>query len=193
MLKAGTLNKRAEVVIYTGGVWEMQRGIWASITPKERVIYSPYAPAVPGAEIIIRNRAITPQEALRAGGQHYMLTLPFEQVENGAGLKIIAAAVALTTCTVSRQDYTMGELNRPVPAEPEKETFQGVLAQKYVRWQQDEPNAKTESLLILTTPKAVVLESGDIIKIAETSYAVQTCYTLDSFRNDYEIAREADA
>ena len=193
MLAAGTLNKRAAIVSYTGGTWAEQQGIWASITPKERVIYSPYAQAVPGVEVIIRNRTITPHEAILAGGQHYMLTLPFEQIENGAGLKLIAAAVTLTSCTVSKPSYTMDELNRPVAGEPEETTFQAVLAQKYVRWQQDEPNAKTESLLILTTPKAVVLESGDIIKIAETPYAVQACYTLDPFRNDYEVVREADA
>jgi hypothetical protein len=192
MLKAGALNKRISLMSFDGGTWTFLHGLWTQATAKERVIYSPYAVGVPGMEFIIRKIDITPAYAFQFAGQHYMLTEPFEEIEGGAGLKISAAAVTLTTCTREAPGYTMGALNRPVASAPVIFEFPGVLAQKYVRWQQQEPNAVAEDGLILTTPKEIALATGDIIKIAGAPYAVRACYTLAAYRNDYEIVKEAD-
>lgn len=194
MLKAGDLNKPAKILAYSSGEWKTSSNCWAKVEVKDRVIFSPYAPAVHGAEITIRKTTITPAYALSIGGQHYMLTEPIEEIESGAGLKIQAAAVTPITCTHEAPTFTMGATyNRPVAGTPTTTTFDGVLAQKYVRWQQQEPNATTENGLILTTPKAVTLAVGDIIKISGEPYAVRVCYPLAVYRNDYEIVREADA
>lgn len=192
MLKAGSLNKEVKIQDFKNNAWGDKETCWAQITPKERVIYSQYASAIHGAEFVIRNTTITPAYAFKVGSQHYMIVDPIEEIENGAGIKISAAAVTLATCTRSAQTYTLGTLNRPEYGTAQTTSFPGILAQRYIRWEQQQPNAETEEGLILTVPKSVTLEAGDIVKISNKPYAVRTCYTLGVYHNDYEIVREAD-
>lgn len=45
-----------------------------------------------------------------------------------------------------------------------------------------------EHRLVLVTPKAVTLKTGDLVKADGGAYAVRVCYLLDEFKNEYEIA-----
>ncbi|HOR12289.1 MAG TPA: hypothetical protein PKX46_00075 [Clostridia bacterium] len=191
-MNPGQLNKRLVILAFDKGAWETVNGCWAKIGRKERVIFSPYAAAAPGAKLIVRRCNITLYNALRLGEQHYMLT-SISEGEHSGYLEVLAAEVKLTQCSCVVPSYKMGVLNRPEPTPSEDSMFPGVFSQKYVKWEQTQPNAELESGIILSTPKAVELHSGDVITAEGKQYAVRACYTLDEYRNDYEIVKGADA
>lgn len=59
---------------------------------------------------------------------------------------------------------------------------------KYLGFVQREPQGQVEHRLVLVTPKAVTLKTGDLVKADGGAYAVRVCYLLDEFKNEYEIA-----
>lgn len=194
-MNPGKLNKWIDVLEYTPLGYSKRRSIYCSYKYLPRAIYSKNAAAVEGAEILIKKCDINRHEALRINGRHYLIA-NIDDTDR-AYLKLNAAAVKLTEFTGKRTSSEIGELNRPINKEVDIARFWGVLNEKYIKHDQQIPNAELEAGLILTTPKAVLLQSGDTI-IAnlgdeKVEYAVLIAHTADEFINDYEIVRTVDA
>lgn len=194
-MNPGKLNKWIDVLEYTPMGYFKKRSIYCSYKYLPRVIYSKNAAAVEGAEVTIKNCDINRHEALRINGRFYLIT-NIDDTDR-TYLTLSAAAVKLVEFTGKRISSEMGELNRPINRELDIAGFCGVLNEKYIKHEQQIPNAELESGLILTTPKAVLLQSGDTI-IAnmgdeKVEYAVLIAHTADEFINDYEIFRVVDA
>lgn len=194
-MNPGKLNKWIDVLKYTLSGYVKRRSIYCAYKYLPRVIYSKNASAVEGAEITIKKCDINRHEALRINGRHYLIA-NIDDTDR-AYLTLSAAAVKLTEFTGKRISASIGELNRPINTEVDIDKFWGVLNEKYINHEQQIPNAELESGLILTTPKAVLLQSGDTI-IAnmgdeKVEYAVLIAHTADEFINDYEIVKVVDA
>lgn len=194
-MNPGKLNKWIDVLKYTPSGYSKQRSIYGSYKYLPRVIYSKNASAVEGAEITIKKCDINRHEALRINGRYYLIA-NIDDTDR-AYLKLNVASVKLTEFTGKRISASIGELNRPINMEIEIARFWGVLNEKYIKHEQQIPNVELESGLILTTPRAVLLQSGDTI-IAnmgdeKVEYAVLIAHTSDEFVNDYEIVRAVDA
>ena len=106
--------------------------------------------------------------------------------------------------------------NRPITTDERITPFWGVIAEKYVRADQETPQSEITTALILTTPKSVVLKPGDRLtskgteydchfdpdnregawdmRTTDMDYRVTYSYAnTDKYRNDYEIVREDEA
>jgi len=190
-MDAGKLDNRISILRFEGNEWKAYAGAWASREDVGKVVYSSYAVGTPGAKFILRERSTTLFDAILCGGKHYMLA---EIRRDKAYETVTAAEVNLTACTkcapviVGKDEY-----NRPVYGDPEVLTFPGVLAEKYVNYAQEQPNASIERGVMLTTPKEILISAGDEIHAGGAKYAVQRAYLLDAHKNDYEIVEKRDA
>lgn len=192
-MNAGKLDKRLEVLSFSSYAWNRTRYAWASMKWKDRVIYSNYAVGTHGTEFTIRKTDdITPANLIRFGGQYYMLA-SIHTDETRRYLIASAAEVSLSNCTREEPNISYNGLNRPVYGDPTLVSFPGILSQKYINIRQEQPNTQVESGLILTTPKEIVLETGEVLTIGVDNFSVKQCYLLDHWHNDFEVVKVVDA
>lgn len=190
-MDAGKLDNRLFILRFEGNEWKAYAGAWASREDVGKVVYSSYAVGTPGARFVLRARKTTLFDAILCGGKHYMIA---EIKQDKAYETVTAAEVTLVPCTKSAPVISGRDAyNRPVYGEPEELVFPGILAEKYMNYTQEQPNASIERGVMLTTPKEILLSVGDEIHAGGAKYAVQRAYLLDIHKNDYEIVEKRDA
>lgn len=177
-MQAGELSKKVSLLAYAGGAWAVSKSIWIAAEYASKVIYSALAAGSQGYKVTARRSAgVTQHMALMIDGNHCMITAM------RAGLIYVemdAAIVSPQLCTLRRKNADV-------------RTFYGSLAERYVSWAQQNPNAGVETGMLLVTPKAEELRSGDIIAVGNSRYSVRECHVADQYHNDYEIAKVCDA
>lgn len=178
IVNPGKLDTPISVLAYKDGRWTDAGSLWGSAEYSIRVIYSSLAAAARGYKITVRKSAlISPDKALRVSGEHCLIA---SLVRHKHYDEIEAAAVNPQLCTLRRQNESVS-------------TFEAVLAERYVRWTQETPNAKHETGLLLVVPKEIELRPGDIIATDGGRYSVRECHTTERTHNAYEIFRGVDA
>lgn len=70
--------------------------------------------------------------------------------------------------------------------------FPACLAQVYTGYQADVPDTRESNTLVLVTPKAVLLETGQTVDTLDKLWRVTACHTLGDYQNEYRIQREAN-
>ena len=138
-----------------------------------------------------RPDSLTLHNALRVGGEHFFLTAVRRQSPASASLE--AARIAPRICRLSRVKIGVDEEKRPVKLPPLQLEFPGYLTEKYLTHRQEEPMAVGETLYVLVTPKALVLQPGELVEVEGKIFAVLLGHLLDPFKNEYEIARKEEA
>ena len=130
-----------------------------------------------GAEIILRRQPLTLHNALLWGKQHLFLTsiLP----EGRLHLRVQAALVELSECQADMDEGGGAK-------------FPGILAEKYLKWEQPVPYSTNAITYVLVTPKAIQLQRGGLVGVDGTNYEVQLAHVLDPWKNEYEIMRRED-
>lgn len=189
--------KRAELLRFaelSAGIygWETVKTIPVKIELSAKTnLFSKVGIGVKSAQIMLRGTGgITLSNALRAEGQFYFLT---SILREGILLNITAAQVRLVDCALWRTIEEKDEYKRPILRPLEKVLeFPAILTEKYVRFEQKEPMAQTETALVLVTPKEIRLEPSDLVESGGVKYAIQACHTLDEYKNEYEIYRKED-
>lgn len=176
MTDAGALRERIEILTCSeteeGWHWTTSRRSWAAATlSTRRNNYSTRALGAPGVTFVLRRQALDPGNAILWRGQHCLITsiLPLE--ENY--LTVNTAAVDITACT----DPQTGK------------RFQAVVQEKYVRYAGEDPMDTDLTRLVLTVPKAVKLDPGQLVALGEKLWPVRTAHELDIWKNEYEIER----
>lgn len=178
IVNPGKLDTPIGVLAYKDGRWTGAGSLWGSAEYSIRVIYSSFAAATRGYKITVRKSAlIGPDKALRVSGEHCLIA---SLVRHKHYDEIEAAAVDPQLCTLRRQSKDVS-------------TFEGVLAERYVRWTQETPNAKHETGLLLVVPKEIELRPGDIIAAIGGRFSVRECHMLEATHNAYEIMKTGDA
>jgi len=190
MASAGAMNQRVQVqtLVYDEDAekwnWEPLYTSWAEAELNtRRNLFSSVGIGARGVTFTMRrNSRLTLFKSIRWGSQFCFLT---SIIHNPGGLydTVEAALVDLATC---RKD----------PREEITYYFPGVLTEKYMGHEQQEPMAVTTTTLVLVTPKDITLSPGSLVQIgasaARNNYHVLTCHELDAYKNEYEISREAD-
>lgn len=178
MIDPGKLDTQITVMEYRNGAWTDSGMLWASVDYTAKVVYSSFAAGAEGYKLTVRaNNLIKLDTALRVCGKHCMIAA---LRINSRYVEIDAAVVAPQRCTLRRQSTDVS-------------TFEGVLAERYVRWTQETPNAKHETGLLLITPKVIELRPGDIIAAISGRFSVRECHMLEATHNAYEIMKTGDA
>lgn len=182
-IDAGKLDKPAQVLELkeTGaGVWEWTpvRRAWASITfqPKTN-LFSKVGIGARDAAVVVRRQSLTLHNALRWGDIHLFLTSIVPMGRNH--LDVDAAVVEVAQCQADMDEG--GGVQ-----------FPGVLTEKYLKFEQENPYATNALTYVLVTPKPIRLQRGGVVAVNGTDYAVQLAHELDPYKNEYEIARTED-
>lgn len=134
---------------------------------------------------------LTLHHALLWRGGHYLLT-SIEQ-KNPVMAEVNAARVTVLECVSTRPVKTKDDKGRPKNVQTPLASFPAVLTEKYRRAEQGEPQTTVESLMVLVTPKAIVLKTGDLVTVGGVTYAVLICHTTGEWANEYEIVSTVEA
>ena len=197
---AGKLDQPLEVLELretSAGLWEWVaiRRAWGQVEQTAKTnLFSKVGVGARDAAIVLRTQPLTLHNALRWRGQHLFLTSITLQDRNH--LAVASALVRLVRCVGQGYTTTVGAGNRPEKAEKPPVTFQGVLTEKYARYETEDSYAKARRLLVLVTPKAVVLQEGDLVTVqggpAAAVYNIRACHILDVYKNEYEMEFSRD-
>lgn len=141
--------------------------------------------------ILCRADTLTLHHALLWRGGHYLLT-SIEQ-KNPVTAVINSAKVTVRDCAATRPVKVQDEKGRPKNVQTPLANFPAVLTEKYLRAEQLEPQTAVESLMILVTPKAIDLKTGDLVTVEGVTYAVLICHLTGEWANEYEIVSTMEA
>ncbi len=161
--------------------WHPVRKCWAAVDlDLQKNIFSSIGIGARGATIAIRaEQKLSLHQALRWRGQFLFLTSII--LASSRDKKEVKAAL----CTpVDCQ----ADVDQPSPGIH----FPGILAEKYVGHEQQEPLAVVTRDLVLVVPKAVVLAPGAWVQVGPDIYQVLAPHELDEWKNEYEIRRKED-
>ena len=199
---AGSLDQRLTILSLQETspntfAWVETGKVWANVTQDgSKNYFSSVGLGARNAKIIMRRIPIDMAKALRWGSQHLFLTSITQR--DRMHWDVAAALVDVVTCAMDRTTTQVDKANgnRPIKVQAPTVTFPGVLTEKYVGYNREDPHAKSTTPLILVTPKAVVLEEGDVVTVqegpAKAVYNVQGSHVLDRYKNEYEIVWSRD-
>lgn len=177
--------------IYT---WEPARTIWVRNEQNTKTnLFSKVGVGARGAIFYIyRPGDLTMHDALIWRNEHNFITSIIQKSPVEA--EVAAAIVDIVQCYAERKD-SLGrdEYNRPKPEIIPIASFPGILTEKYLGWEQQQPQAATQKVMVLVTPKPVTLRVGDLVTVGDDKYNVQIVHDLDEYKNEYEIAVRGDA
>lgn len=194
-MNPGELNQRIEVLCFkkwgTKYSWKSSATIWGKVEVLDKInIFSKVGIGVKSYKFTIRGRFLTLHQALNWRGRFYFLT-DIKEIDR-MYLEVTAAQIEPKLCTAVRTTTIKNELNRPVTSSEIFLTFPGCLTEKYIRYNQEKPQAINESTYVLVTPKSVILSAGELVKIEDIIYNIQIVHSLDEYKNEYEISIKKD-
>ena len=194
-MQSGDLNRPISILKFTMTAaqydWTQQKETWAKAEQKTaKNLFSQIGIGADTAIFTIRKQEITLNNAIRWRGEHYFLTNIAQ--DGGMYYVVTAARVYLKTCAVTHVTTTKNELKNPVAVKSETITFPAVLTEKYLGFEQKEPQAVTETTYVLVTPKVIELSISDLVDVAGKKYCVQVAHTLNEYKNEYEVYRKGE-
>lgn len=176
--------------------WVESKGIWLHTEQQSKNnLFSKVGIGARSILFTMQPRSLTLHHAIRWRGRHYFLTAIDKQ--SPVCMEVTAALVDIRECTVTRPDDSLDEMKRPKYQSGSGDilvtTFPAVLTEKYMGFVQEAPMAQIEQTYVLITPKAVLLQAGNLVAVGTLGkYAVRLCHTLDEFKNEYEVYRKGD-
>ena len=187
-----TLVKSEAAESYT---WSPLASRWAAVEyDTSQNLFSRIGIGTRGVHVVLRMQPLTLHQALCWRDKHLFLTAIRDH--DSEYLELEAALVTVENCTAVRTEDTVGEGNRPVTAEAMRIAFPAVLTEKYIRYEREDTHDETEQTYVLVTPKAILLQSGDLVTVqagsAKGTYYVTAPHILDEYKNEYEIVRRGD-
>ena len=178
--RAGELDQYLQLLTLFGDErgwdWRRDGGFWAHVEAGTgKNLFSAVGIGARDCTLRMRKRPLSLRQAVRWGEQHIFLTA-IQPGEDRGHLLVRGALVEITHCV----HHETGLF------------FPAVMTEKYLGHEQREPMAVNTLRHVLVTPKEIVMDPGDRVEIYGVLWPIQTVHTLDPFKNEYEIQREAD-
>lgn len=179
--------------------WERERLAWASVVEdRRRNVFSSVGTAAMGVTVTMRNDGrFDLSKAMRWAGKFLFPTA----IEVGEARDRVAVKAAVcdfvSPCTATGYTTVLGEGNRPQKVEKTPLTFPGIVTGKWSGYERNDTHAAEDNVLVLVTPKEIMLEVGDLVTIQEAIlqavYNVQKRHLLSGVnKNEYELAYSRD-
>lgn len=177
-------------VVYS---WKSIRSVWLHGEETGRTnIFTKTGIGTAGTRFALyRLGDITLANALLWRGKHYFLTSAEQQTAVTA--EINSAKVEIKNCVATRPEKQNDKNGRPKNVQNPLADFPAVLTEKYTAATHELPQTVIETTMILVTPKAVVLRSGDLVTTEAVTYAVLLCHLQGEWANEYEIVNISEA
>ena len=190
-MDAGKLTERVNLLRLaadgTNYRWAEAGRLWAAAVQKEKTnLFSSVGIGARSVEFTVRRCGLTLRDAFLWRGKHCFLTSIVD--EGKLHWKITAALIEPAACAATRPEKGKDEQGKLCYTQKPLCSFPGFLTEKYLGFVQREPQGQVEHRLVLVTPKAVTLKTGDLVRTGGDAWAVRVCYLLDEFKNEYEIA-----
>ena len=179
--------------------WERERLVWASVSTDSRSnVFSSVGTAAMGVTVTMRHDGRFDRfHAMRWCGKFLFPTA----IEVGEARDRVAVKAAVcdfvSPCTATGYTTVLGEGNRPQKVEKTPLTFPGIVTGKWSGYERSDTHAAEDNVLVLVTPKEIMLEVGDLVTIQEAIlkavYNVQKRHLLSGVnKNEYELAYSRD-
>lgn len=179
--------------------WERERAAWAHVSIDNRSnVFSTVGTAARGVTVTMRHDGrFDLFRAMRWAGKFLFPTA----IEVGEARDRVAVKAAVcdfvSSCTATGYTTVLGEGNRPQKVEKTPVTFPGIVTGKWSGYERTDTHAEEDNVLVLVTPKEIVLEVGDLVTIEElviqAVYNVQKRHLLAGVnKNEYELAYSRD-
>lgn len=178
-VNAGDLRERIEVLELRetdgGFAWARNRFTWAKIElTGRRQAFSTYGVGAAGVKLTIRRQDISLAHAIRWRGQHCHIA-----GIASLGRQYLTVEAALVEVVACADRYRNVE-------------FPAILAERYLRHQELEPQDINVLRHVLITPKVITLTPGRLVEVAGVSWPIRLAHTLGPWINEYEIERMVD-
>lgn len=188
------MNEKISIMELQGGPvynWAEVDSIWAKgeVTDKTN-LFSRVGLGAKTTKFTLRRYPVTLHNAIKWRDRHYFISHITD--DGKMNIEVTTSQIEPRACIAKRTTTTKDELNRPVLGTEEIATFPGYLIEKYQGYYQQQPQAVSEVVYVLVTPKIIVLEVGDLVQIEAETYNVQIPHMLDEYKNEYEIALTKD-
>lgn len=171
--------------------WQEAGHIWTKAEPQSKTnLFSKVGLGQKSIRFTMRKRELTLHDAIRWQGKHCFLT-DIKELDR-MYLEVTAALIDPVSCAAFHTAQTLDALNRPAFKDTRIAAFPGFLTEKYLGFEQKEVHAETKTTYVLVTPKAIVLQSGDLVQAGEDFYTVKIIHILDEYKNEYEITMGRD-
>lgn len=196
MAKARALRQRVEILQCTAGAdgwsWRPRKTTWARVEKTGKLaLFSRVGAGQEGWRVTLRAQPLTLHEALRWKGKFLFLS---DLTEPCSGwLEAAAVQIEPWAVTVVHRARTRNEIGRPALLDRGSLSFPACVVEKYVGFTSHDTHAASVQRLVAICPKAVEVRVGQILQANGVSYQVRAAHTLDPYKNEYEIIREADA
>lgn len=193
----GRLNSRIEILGYefqgNKYFWEAEKSVWANVTEDQKInIFSNVAKSGFSTVFTVRTQGVTPGRAIMWQDRHYIIAGIREIDKLYTEISTVCLPVYDCTRYIPDPDTASDEYNRLQTLSIPDFQFQGCIAEKYLGNEISQPHTIDETQYVLLTPKAVVLNRGELVLIGEDFYIVEICHMLDTVKNEYEISRRGD-
>jgi len=171
--------------------WQEAGRIWAKAEPQSKTnLFSKVGLGQKSIKFTMRKHNLTLHDAIRWQGKHCFLT-DIREVDR-MYLEVTAALIDPVSCIAFHTAQILDDLNRPAFKNIRIASFPGFLTEKYLGFEQKEVHTETQTTYVLVTPKAIVLQSGDLVQVGEDFYTVKIIHVLDEYKNEYEITMGRD-
>ena len=172
--------------------WQEAGHIWVKAEPQSKTnLFSKVGLGKKSIRFTMRKRELTLHDAIRWQGKHCFLT-DIKEIDR-MYLEVTAALIDPVSCVAFHTAQILDDLNRPAFQDTRIAAFPGFLTEKYLSFEQKEVHAETKTTYVLVTPKAIVLQSGDLVQVGEDFYTVKIIHILDEYKNEYEITIGRDS
>jgi len=166
--------------------WQESGHIWVKAEPQSKTnLFSKVGLGQKSIRFTMRKHNLTLHDAIRWQGKHCFLT-DIKEIDR-MYLEVTAALIDPVSCIAFHTAQILDDLNRPAFKNIRIASFPGFLTEKYLGFEQKEVHAETQTTYVLVTPKAIVLQSGDLVQVGEDFYTVKIIHVLDEYKNEYEI------
>ena len=172
--------------------WQEAGHIWVKAEPQSKTnLFSKVGLGQKSIRFTMRKRPLTLHDAIRWQGKHCFLT-DIKEIDR-MYLEVTAALIDPVSCIAFHTEQTLDDLNRPAFKNIRIAAFPGFLTEKYLGFEQKEVHTETQTTYVLVTPKAIVLQSGDLVQIGDDFYTIKIIHVLDEYKNEYEITEKRDS
>ncbi|QOX63689.1 hypothetical protein FRZ06_10165 [Anoxybacterium hadale] len=194
MMNSGALNQKIKVLALSrtdnAYQWICIDSIWAKAEPCfDRKSFQSRRMVKP-VKFITRKNGITMSHAILWEDEHCFI-INITEIDR-MYQEITAVVIEPKLCKVIKTEVHLDAFNRPVLSGVKEISFPGSIVDLPSKRETAKPMSRLELRYLLTVPKEIELQAGELISIGNTDYEVWIPRLSFSDKNQYEIRVRRD-
>jgi len=190
----GNMDKRIGVLKYRNNQWAKEGSIWGLVEEKlQRRIYSNNGIAANTTVYVTtyKDNKVSFCDLLEFDGGKHIITASLPK-DNKLFCDLVCSRVLVKTFEYETKSETLDEFNRVVRENESVVRFDGILAEKYAKTEDEKAHSAEEQRFVLIVPKPFALNLGTVLKADGVAYVAKARHENGEYMNEYEIVAEGD-